>query len=252
MTVSGEDDSDTDNESLTVTASASGGGYTGKTATVNVDVTDDDTANLVLSRASLSVGEAGSDTFTVKLATLPSANVTVTVSSDDTGAATVSPASLTFTTTNWNTTQTGDRQRGGRLGHRQREPHGDGERVGRRLHRQDGHGQRHRDGRRHGVETVPGAPRNLRATASGQTQIDLAWDAPSSNGNSAITGYKIEVSTNAGSSWSDLVADTGNPNVTAPTSIPASPPGPPATTKSPPSTPSAPATPQTLPMPPPA
>ena len=49
-------------------------------------------------------------------------------------------------------------------------------------------------------------------TASGQTQIDLAWDAPSSNGNSAITGYKIEVSTNAGSSWSDLVADTGNPN----------------------------------------
>ena len=43
----------------------------------------------------------------------------------------------------------GDGQRGGRLGHRQRERHGEGERVGRRLQRQDGHGQRHRDGRRH-------------------------------------------------------------------------------------------------------
>ena len=106
VTVSGEDDTDTANESLTVTASASGGGYGGKTATVNVTVTDDDTANLVLSRSSLSMDEAGSDTFTVKLATLPSGQVTVTVTSDETDAATVSPASLTFTTTNWNSTQT--------------------------------------------------------------------------------------------------------------------------------------------------
>ena len=49
--------------------------------------------------------EAGSDTFTVKLATQPSGQVDVTVSSSDTGAATVSPASLTFTTTDWNATQ---------------------------------------------------------------------------------------------------------------------------------------------------
>ena len=154
VTVSGEDDSDTDNESLTVTASASGGGYTGKTATVNVDVTDDDTANLVLSRASLSVGEAGSDTFTVKLATLPSGNVTVTVTSDDTGAATVSPASLTFTTTNWNTTQqvtvSGED-----------DTDTDNESLtvtasasGGGYGRQDGHGQRHGDGRRHGQPGV--------------------------------------------------------------------------------------------------
>ena len=106
VTVSGVDDSDTDNESLTVTASASGGGYAGKTGSVSVSVTDDDTANLVLNLTSLTVGEAGSGTFTVKLATQPSASVTVGVTSDDTGAATASPASLTFTTANWNTTKT--------------------------------------------------------------------------------------------------------------------------------------------------
>ena len=106
VTVSGVNDSDTDNESLTVTASASGGGYAGKTGSVSVSVTDDDTANLVLNLTSLTVDEAGSGTFTVKLATQPSGSVTVSVTSDDTGAATASPASLTFTTGNWNTTKT--------------------------------------------------------------------------------------------------------------------------------------------------
>ena len=154
VTVSGEDDSDTDNEILTVTASASGGGYTGKTDTVSVTVTDNDTANLVLSRTSMSVGEAGSDTFTVKLATEPSGQVDVTVTSDDIGAATVSPGSLTFTTTNWNATQevtvsgeddsdtdneiltvTASASGGGYTG-------------------KTGHGQRHRDGQRHGQPGV--------------------------------------------------------------------------------------------------
>ena len=45
--------------------------------------------------------------------------------------------------------------------------------------------------------------------ADGQTEIDLSWTAPSSNGGASIDGYKIEVSTN-GTSWSDLVADTGS------------------------------------------
>ena len=56
---------------------------------------------------------------------------------------------------------------------------------------------------------APGAPTSLSATANGQTQIDLTWTAPSDNGGEAITGYRIEVSTD-GSSWSDLVADTGS------------------------------------------
>ena len=56
--------------------------------------------------------------------------------------------------------------------------------------------------------TVPGAPTSLTATASGNTQINLSWTAPADNGGSAITGYKIEISSDSGSSWTDQVADT--------------------------------------------
>ena len=55
----------------------------------------------------------------------------------------------------------------------------------------------------------PGAPTGLSATADGQTEIDLSWTAPSSDGGASIAGYKIEVSTD-GSSWTDLVANTGS------------------------------------------
>ena len=57
--------------------------------------------------------------------------------------------------------------------------------------------------------TAPTAPTELMASASGDAQIDLSWTAPS-NGGSAITGYKIEVSTDGGTNWTDLVADTGD------------------------------------------
>ena len=55
--------------------------------------------------------------------------------------------------------------------------------------------------------SAPGKPTGLTATADGQTEIDLSWNAPSDDGGAGITGYRIEVSTN-GSSWSDLEADT--------------------------------------------
>ena len=55
---------------------------------------------------------------------------------------------------------------------------------------------------------APGAPTGLTATASGGTQIDLAWTAPADNGGRVITGYQIEKSDDAGTSWSVLVADT--------------------------------------------
>ena len=57
--------------------------------------------------------------------------------------------------------------------------------------------------------TAPTAPTGLMASASGDARIDLSWTAPS-NGGSAITGYKIEVSTDGGTNWTDLVADTGD------------------------------------------
>ena len=55
---------------------------------------------------------------------------------------------------------------------------------------------------------APGAPTGLTATASGGTQIDLAWTAPADNGGRVITGYQIEYSDDGGTSWSVLVADT--------------------------------------------
>ena len=55
----------------------------------------------------------------------------------------------------------------------------------------------------------PGAPTGLGATAVSESQIDLSWTAPAYTGTSAITGYKIEVSSD-GNSWSDLEANTGS------------------------------------------
>ena len=54
---------------------------------------------------------------------------------------------------------------------------------------------------------TPGGPENLVASADGPTRIDLSWTAPSDDGGAAVTGYRVEVSTN-GSSWTDLVTDT--------------------------------------------
>ena len=62
--------------------------------------------------------------------------------------------------------------------------------------------------------TKPSAPRNLTATAASTTQIDLSWSAPAKSGGSDITGYRIEVSTDGGDSWSNLVADTSSTDTT--------------------------------------
>ena len=82
---------------------------------------------------------------------------------------------------------------------------------------------------------LPGVPTRLMATAVGQTQIDLYWIAPASNNGLAVSGYRIEVSSNGGVSWTDLVSNT-NSDATA-YSHTASPPAPPAPTASPPSAP---------------
>ena len=70
-------------------------------------VIDDDRA-IVLSPASLSVdeGSATGSTYTVKLATQPSAQVTVAVTGHSGTDVSVDTASLTFTTDDWSTAQT--------------------------------------------------------------------------------------------------------------------------------------------------
>ena len=54
---------------------------------------------------SLTIVEGGTGSFEVVLATQPSAVVTVTVGSGDTGAVTVTDTSLVFTTGDWGTAQ---------------------------------------------------------------------------------------------------------------------------------------------------
>ena len=52
------------------------------------------------------------------------------------------------------------------------------------------------------------APTELTATAVGDNRIDLSWTAPTDDGGSAITGYRIESSADGSTGWTDLVADT--------------------------------------------
>jgi fibronectin type 3 domain-containing protein len=47
------------------------------------------------------------------------------------------------------------------------------------------------------VATTPTAPQNLQATAGNQ-EVTLTWDAPTSDGGSAITNYKIYRGTTSG------------------------------------------------------
>ena len=56
---------------MTVTASSTDVDYQGVSGSVAVSVEDSDTAGLVLSESSLDIGEDGSASFTVKLATPP-------------------------------------------------------------------------------------------------------------------------------------------------------------------------------------
>lgn len=102
VTVGGVNDANTVNESVDVSVASPGL----TTHSVTVTVTDDDVLGIETSVTNLTVGEAGSGNFGVRLNAQPSANVTVTVSSQNTSKATVAPGSLTFTPVNWNTYQT--------------------------------------------------------------------------------------------------------------------------------------------------
>ena len=107
VTVTAGQDADAADGTANLTHRPTGGDYSaGEAKDFMVTVTDDDTAGLVLSATTLGVDEAGQNTYTVKLQTQPTTTVTVTVSSDDTGAATVIFYPLRFTTSNWDTERT--------------------------------------------------------------------------------------------------------------------------------------------------
>ena len=70
-----------------------------------VDVTVADTPGVTVSTAALTVAEGGSRTYTMRLNTPPSSDVTITVGGAS-GDVTVTGSPLTFTRTNWNQPQT--------------------------------------------------------------------------------------------------------------------------------------------------
>ena len=116
VTVTGVDDfvAQGSDRSVTISHSAtsSDANYNGiAIADVSVTVVDDDTPGVRISESSgaTAVSEAAGaghgDSYTVALDTRPSSSVTVEVISGDSGAATVSPATLTFSTSDWNTVQ---------------------------------------------------------------------------------------------------------------------------------------------------
>ena len=102
------DDADADDEQVVVSHAASGADYGGvSVAGMTVTVIDDDMRSVNVSTTALVVDEGGSETYTVRLGTEPTASVVtigVGVTSDD--GVTAGPAQLTFSTTNWNTAQT--------------------------------------------------------------------------------------------------------------------------------------------------
>ncbi len=83
--------------------------YNGMTvADVSVSTTDNDSASVTVTPTSglVTTEAGGSATFTVVLTSQPTANVTIPLSSSDLTEGTVSPASVTFTSANWNVAQT--------------------------------------------------------------------------------------------------------------------------------------------------
>ena len=107
VTVTGVHDPNTVTDTTTVELTAAGADYDTITDSMPVTVTDIDAASLVVTPLAVAMDENATDTFTVELATAPTGGlVTVTATSADTAAATVSPPTLTFATTDYNTPKT--------------------------------------------------------------------------------------------------------------------------------------------------
>ena len=110
ITVRAAEDNDTANGTATInhTAISSDTNYNGATIPSVVATESDNDSGLVISASALQVPEGSTGTYTVALATVPSASVTVTLGAEDGGDSdlTFSPATLAFTTSNWSTAQT--------------------------------------------------------------------------------------------------------------------------------------------------
>ena len=57
---------------------------------------------------------------------------------------------------------------------------------------------------------VPAAPFNLTARAVGTSQIDLSWSAPRNTGGAPVLGYRIEASSDGGTTWRIIRRNTNS------------------------------------------
>ena len=104
VSVGEDDDADTD-PAVTLRHDVTGGGYDAEASyPVTVTITDNDAPGVTVTPTALTLDEGGEGkSYTVVLATRPSGDVTVTVTAS--AKVTVEPASLTFSTSNWNQAQ---------------------------------------------------------------------------------------------------------------------------------------------------
>ena len=103
VTLSAAEDADGVAGSRTISHSASGGGYDNVTATLTATEGDNDTPGVTFIHSgqgnTLTLNEGASTTYTAQLTTAPVANVTITITR--TGPITVSPGTLTFTSSDY-------------------------------------------------------------------------------------------------------------------------------------------------------
>ena len=172
---------------------------------------DLDTAAYTLSTTTASVTEAGSTaTFTVVLDTQPLSDVVLTVVSADTGETTVSPATLTFTTANWDTTQTVT------VTGVDDSIDDDNQDTTVTIAVDDDNSDNAFDGLADQTVTAtttdddtvstPGAPSAVLAVAGPQSAL-VTWEAPASDGGATVTTYQVDYSSDAAITWTTTATD---------------------------------------------
>ena len=106
VTVYAGEDLDADDDTATLTHRVQGGDYTGVGADpVSVTVDDNDERGVTVAPTALNVASGSRGTFTVMLNSQPANTVRITVAEDQADFS-VSPSSLSFSSSNWNRPQT--------------------------------------------------------------------------------------------------------------------------------------------------
>lgn len=171
-------------------------------ASITVTVTDDDVPAVMSDLATVAVNEGATARLRVKLATEPSGAVAVAVASSDTGAVTVSAATLNFDASNWNTWQpvtlTGvqDADTGGESVTVSLDPSGsDYAQVA----------------TRNVTVTVadddepPGPVRDL-AVSEGDAELTYSWNAPNTGGTATAYEYRHGTTASLSGAWTETTA----------------------------------------------